>query len=300
MKTIYSTLLLTAMIGFSGCTGASDENPTITLEGSPEITSKVGETVYEPGYSASDVKDGDITNNVRITGVVDSNKIGTYTVIYKVVDSDGNEATASRTIHITQNGAGSGQVNRPSDAIGVVPYNFTEYAYNANLLTGTKGITQTVYTYTSNGQETSKNVTFTKNANDGSIYTFYDNQIQTRDFIEVAQIKSIPSDGSGNVYFKKTIHENEVIADVTKNNFRMVCKLKNYISMPFDTATVTGSSIPTYSYSANVLLIGCERSDGYATDSYFANGYGKILEVRRQSNGDTEYEVLDKQSWGFL
>lgn len=51
--------------------------------------------------SAIDVEDGDITDNIIITGTVDNKKVGVYPIIYKIIDSNGN--TVEKAISITVN-----------------------------------------------------------------------------------------------------------------------------------------------------------------------------------------------------
>ncbi|MBM6838349.1 NPCBM/NEW2 domain-containing protein, partial [Clostridium saudiense] len=45
-------------------------------------------------------EDGDITNNVEVTGKVNFNKPGKYPITYKVTDSDGNEVIKTRTVAV--------------------------------------------------------------------------------------------------------------------------------------------------------------------------------------------------------
>ena len=79
-----------------------DTPPIITLSGQTNMTIPVGSTYTEPGYTATDREDGDLTGSVTVTGTVDVNMIGTYTLHYDVTDSSGNKAaTQTRTIHVT-------------------------------------------------------------------------------------------------------------------------------------------------------------------------------------------------------
>jgi len=67
-------------------------NPTVTLTGSNLINLDLGESFTEPGYSATDTEDGNITSSVTITGIASTFKAGTYHLIYNVLDSDGAPA----------------------------------------------------------------------------------------------------------------------------------------------------------------------------------------------------------------
>ncbi|MBE6916999.1 MAG: DUF5011 domain-containing protein [Ruminococcaceae bacterium] len=72
--------------------------PEIVLKGDSSITIKAGNTYTEPGYTATDNVDGDITARVQIEGTVDTYRAGTYKLVYKVTDSFGNTAEATRTV----------------------------------------------------------------------------------------------------------------------------------------------------------------------------------------------------------
>lgn len=78
------------------------ENPIITLAGSTNITLLKGNTYKEPGYTANDNCDGDITNKVVVSGHVNSNEVGIYTLTYKVTDSSNNESLVTRTIKVIE------------------------------------------------------------------------------------------------------------------------------------------------------------------------------------------------------
>ena len=62
--------------------------PSITLTGD-DLNIDIGSTYVDPGYSASDPSDGDITSNVIITGTVDTSIPATYTLSYDVSDDQG-------------------------------------------------------------------------------------------------------------------------------------------------------------------------------------------------------------------
>ncbi len=77
-----------------------DKKPTIKLKGSSVIYLKVGEKYNEFGYTATDNCLGDITNRVKISGSVDSNKEGKYTITYSVFDDLNNTTKITRTVYV--------------------------------------------------------------------------------------------------------------------------------------------------------------------------------------------------------
>lgn len=74
------------------------EKPSISLKGNNTITIYLGSKYNEPGYSAIDNCDGDITDKVKVSGNVDTTKIGNYVLKYEVNDSSGNTNEVERTI----------------------------------------------------------------------------------------------------------------------------------------------------------------------------------------------------------
>ena len=77
------------------------QSPVITLSGSTTITIEAGTNYVEPGFSATDSNEGDLSSSVIITGSVDSSNLGTYNLTYNVSDSSGNSAnTATRVINV--------------------------------------------------------------------------------------------------------------------------------------------------------------------------------------------------------
>ena len=74
--------------------------PTIRLGGESAVTLEIGSTYEEPGYTADDNDDGEITGKVVIEGQVDHTRLGEYALVYRVKDSGGNEARVTRTVHV--------------------------------------------------------------------------------------------------------------------------------------------------------------------------------------------------------
>ena len=72
--------------------------PVITLNGAATVTIIVGDSFTDPGATASDNVDGSVA--VTTTGSVDTNTVGSYTLVYSAKDGAGNTASANRTVHV--------------------------------------------------------------------------------------------------------------------------------------------------------------------------------------------------------
>ena len=74
--------------------------PVITLKGFASCHVKKGGEYKDPGYSAKDNRDGNVTKNVTVTGAVDTATVGSYELVYSVTDEFGNTGTATRFVNV--------------------------------------------------------------------------------------------------------------------------------------------------------------------------------------------------------
>ena len=85
----------------TSCTvSVSATTPVITLIGNSVIEHRVGRTYTDLGVLAMDNNDGNITDDVIVTGSVNSDVTGTYVLTYTVTNSFGNTATTTRTVNV--------------------------------------------------------------------------------------------------------------------------------------------------------------------------------------------------------
>ena len=76
--------------------------PVITLLGDNPMNVVQASTFSDPGATALDNVDGDISGNITVTGNVDTSATGAYILRYDVIDAAGNVATtATRTVCVT-------------------------------------------------------------------------------------------------------------------------------------------------------------------------------------------------------
>ena len=72
--------------------------PTITLSGDAEMRVEQGTDFTDPGATANDDTDGDVT--VTVSGAVDTATAGVYTLTYTATDAAGNEASSERIVTV--------------------------------------------------------------------------------------------------------------------------------------------------------------------------------------------------------
>lgn len=110
--------------GSSGSGGGGGTNPTdtvkpiITLNGSANMSILRGSGFADPGATAADNRDGNITGNIVVSGSVIAGTEGTYTLSYNVKDAAGNAApTLTRTVTVTS-GTAAAAITLPIEVLG--------------------------------------------------------------------------------------------------------------------------------------------------------------------------------------
>ncbi|MCC6457393.1 MAG: DUF5011 domain-containing protein [Caldilineaceae bacterium] len=75
--------------------------PVITLLGANSLVVNKGDPFVDPGATASDTLDGNLTGQISVSGVVNTDLVGSYTLTYRVQDRAGNAATPrTRTVRV--------------------------------------------------------------------------------------------------------------------------------------------------------------------------------------------------------
>lgn len=80
--------------------------PALQLVGEVSITIPAGQEYLDPGAIATDDIDGDITDQIEVSGVINPVTVGKQTITYRVADRAGNTSSAVRTVNV---GVNSGQ-----------------------------------------------------------------------------------------------------------------------------------------------------------------------------------------------
>jgi hypothetical protein len=73
--------------------------PTLTLNGASSLTVECHTSFTDPGATANDGCAGNLTGAITVTGSVNANVVGNYTLTYSVSDGS-NTTTATRAVHV--------------------------------------------------------------------------------------------------------------------------------------------------------------------------------------------------------
>ncbi len=75
--------------------------PVVTLSGDNPLVVTTGEAYIEPGATATDIVDGDISDSIAVdASSLDTGSPGDYVVTYTVADAAGNSVTVTRTVRV--------------------------------------------------------------------------------------------------------------------------------------------------------------------------------------------------------
>jgi hypothetical protein len=97
-KNILSLSAMALVLGalFTACNKEDTTAPVVTLTGDASKTVSLQGTYTEEGATATDDEDGEVTPTV--SGTVNVDLAGTYTITYTATDAAGNVGTATRTV----------------------------------------------------------------------------------------------------------------------------------------------------------------------------------------------------------
>ena len=100
MKYLIITAILLIIVVIS-CNKTDDTPPIIFMNGADTLVHILNQPYVDEGATATDETDGNITHNIFADNLVNENKVGWYTVTYKVIDEAGNEAApATRDVFV--------------------------------------------------------------------------------------------------------------------------------------------------------------------------------------------------------
>jgi hypothetical protein len=137
--------------------GATDKNVTINKTFDPKS-----------GVTATDITDGVLTSKIVVTGKADTTKLGTYTIVYTVKNSNGLVTTVNRIITVVPNSAPIFKNNVSAILARNATYNaqtavtvtdpdndrITSFSYSSNVDTSKAGVYSTTYMVTDSAGQT--------------------------------------------------------------------------------------------------------------------------------------------------
>jgi hypothetical protein len=134
--TIATIALAAGALIITGCKKADTTPPVITLvSGNDAIY--LGTTWVDAGATAEDNEDGNLTSSITVSGTVNSNSAGTYTIHYSVTDKAGNEGTADRTVTVSNQAAAlAGNYNVKDSVWGGSVSNYTDVVTISSTVNG--------------------------------------------------------------------------------------------------------------------------------------------------------------------
>jgi hypothetical protein len=82
--------------------------PKLTILGETRVSIPAGSQYVDQGAVAEDDIEGDITQQIVVSGNVNASTVGTYTITYSVSDRAGNASSATRTVEVGVNSGTGG------------------------------------------------------------------------------------------------------------------------------------------------------------------------------------------------
>ncbi|MCC7303313.1 MAG: DUF5011 domain-containing protein [Bacteroidia bacterium] len=93
-------LVLILSLSLLSCRKDDKTPPVITLNGATSVSLIIGDSYTDPGATAQDDRDGDLTRKIDVSGGVDPDQAGSYVITYSVSDFSGNKSTLERSISV--------------------------------------------------------------------------------------------------------------------------------------------------------------------------------------------------------
>ncbi len=107
--------------------------PVLTMNGDENMYIRLGETFVDPGCTAIDDVEGDVTSRLVIEGSVDTTKEGLYNLTYRVADATGNSASVSRSVYVYEKQMEADEIN-PGNKVVYLTFDDGPGPYTERLL----------------------------------------------------------------------------------------------------------------------------------------------------------------------
>jgi hypothetical protein len=199
LLTIASVAMIAGVISFSSCKKDDTTAPTITVTGGNAQAVSLNSTWSNPSATAADDVDGDISSSITVSGTVDPNTAGVYTLTYTVADAAGNSATETVTVTVANDADYLGGTYNVRDSVSTS----LVFLYTMNITTSST-VNDRINFNTGIDQVTSSTVGFADYQNNTNIYATVSGSTVTLPLQTANNIGS-PSEnhsfiGNGNVW----------------------------------------------------------------------------------------------------
>ena len=101
--------------------------PALTLLGAEALSIPIDGMFFDFGAEAVDLVDGDLTDQIMVTGMVDTSQLGSYMLTYRVTDAANEEATAVRTVDVEDALSTNLRITKTDGLSSVAPGGATTY-----------------------------------------------------------------------------------------------------------------------------------------------------------------------------
>lgn len=107
--------------------------PVMSLNGDSNIYVKIGDVFDDPGCTATDNLEGDISEKIVVDGNVDTSKAGSYSLKYHVSDDSGNISEVTRSVYVFEKQMEVDVIN-PGNKVVYLTFDDGPCAYTSQLL----------------------------------------------------------------------------------------------------------------------------------------------------------------------
>ncbi|MGC9052720.1 MAG: immunoglobulin-like domain-containing protein [Candidatus Hydrogenedens sp.] len=144
--------------------------PTVTIVGANPLTVQCGSVFTDPGATATDACDGNLT--VNKTGIVNTNQVGSYQITYTATDRAGKIGQAIRTVNVVDTQAPTVTLNGASEITHECGLNFVDPGATAeDVCSGILDVIVSGYVYDNQVGDYTLTYTAVDNANNSASKT---------------------------------------------------------------------------------------------------------------------------------
>jgi Domain of unknown function (DUF5011) len=128
MKNIFKTIAVFATVSilFTGCKKDDVAAPTITVASGNALTVSLNAPFVNPTATATDEKDGDLSSSISVSGTVNKDLAGDYTLTYTVSDAAGNQASQDVIVTVRNDAYAWARTYAVTDTCGASYFSYAQ------------------------------------------------------------------------------------------------------------------------------------------------------------------------------